>query len=436
MVLLARLHETLDVLLGLDLADVPEGDLPGLVTGLVEVGHRVAAAQLDAVGAFDAAGLAGLGPERTTRRWLEARTRLSAGQAAGLVSTARAVRDHLPGTRDALAAGQISAAHAGVISGVVRAVGVEHAQAAEPILLRLAREAEPSVVRRATAELLAVLDPAAAEQALHRDYQRRCVTLAVAGGRGYLHGVLDLESTETLAAALGALMAPAGPGDARDAGQRRADALVDLARRALDGGDLPGTGGERPHLSVVVDADTLGSGRGAVTLPVGVGRRWACEAALTAVLARVLPSGGLGALPGVATASGDGGSGGTGWDGGGLVLGPGWLPLAVGRASRTVTPAQVKALRVRDGGCVHPGCTRSTAFCDAHHVVAWADGGPTDLANLVLLCRHHHRTLHAGGWGLDPDPHQPGRFRVTPARGPTRPAQTATDRSPPLRPTA
>ena len=59
------------------------------------------------------------------------------------------------------------------------------------------------------------------------------------------------------------------------------------------------------------------------------------------------------------------------------------MPLDVGRAARTVTTAQTKALRVRDGGCVHPGCSRTAAYCDAHHVVHWADGGPTSLDNLV-----------------------------------------------------
>jgi hypothetical protein len=58
----------------------------------------------------------------------------------------------------------------------------------------------------------------------------------------------------------------------------------------------------------------------------------------------------------------------------------------VARSSRTVTPAQLTALQVRDGGCVHPGCTRTAAFCDAHHVQHWSQGGATDLSNLVLLC--------------------------------------------------
>jgi hypothetical protein len=91
---------------------------------------------------------------------------------------------------------------------------------------------------------------------------------------------------------------------------------------------------------------------------------------------------------------------------------------------------------------VHPGCTRSAAFCDAHHVVHWSAGGATDLSNLVLLCRHHHRTLHTGHWHLArpaPEHDAPPQERVhdwiavLPDGHPT-PLQTATDRSPPLQP--
>jgi hypothetical protein len=79
-------------------------------------------------------------------------------------------------------------------------------------------------------------------------------------------------------------------------------------------------------------------------------------------------------------------------------------PLEVGRASRVVTPAQRTALAVRDGGCVFAGCDRPLAWCEAHHLVHWLDGGPTDLANLALLCRAHHRAVHEGGWRLERRP--------------------------------
>jgi len=75
-------------------------------------------------------------------------------------------------------------------------------------------------------------------------------------------------------------------------------------------------------------------------------------------------------------------------------------PLDVGRTTRVVQPAQRVALAVRDGGCVFPGCDRPLSWCEAHHLVHWLDGGPTDLDNLVLVCRAHHRAVHEGGWRL------------------------------------
>jgi hypothetical protein len=86
-------------------------------------------------------------------------------------------------------------------------------------------------------------------------------------------------------------------------------------------------------------------------------------------------------------------------------------PLDVGRSTRVVQPAQRSALAVRDRGCVFPDCERPLAWCDAHHLEHWIDG-PTDLENLALLCRTHHRTVHEGGWQLTRGPD--GRFTATP----------------------
>jgi hypothetical protein len=65
-----------------------------------------------------------------------------------------------------------------------------------------------------------------------------------------------------------------------------------------------------------------------------------------------------------------------------------------------VTAAQRAALVVRDGGCAVAGCDRPPAWCEAHHLRHWLHGGPTDLANLALVCRAHHRAVHEGGWQL------------------------------------
>ena len=74
-------------------------------------------------------------------------------------------------------------------------------------------------------------------------------------------------------------------------------------------------------------------------------------------------------------------------------------PLSIGRKSRVIPPAMRRALDSRDGHCVFPGCTHRHGT-QAHHIEHWADGGETSLQNLALLCRHHHRLVHEGGFGM------------------------------------
>lgn len=414
----------LDHLLDADLTALSTEQHEVLLSQVVRTEHRHHAAVLGAVAAFDAADVASASRHRTTKRWLEHQTRMSPGLASHLTRTARSLRDHLPDTGRALARGSISGQHVSAISAVVTKVGVEHAIAAEPILLELARRSDPSAVRRATAQIHTLVDPEGAETSLHEEYERRGVTLSVVGDRGYLDGVLDTESVELLRSALQPLMTRAGESDRRTTPQLRADALLDLAKRQLDAGTLPEMGGERPHVSVVIDEAALQSKVGAVTLPwtglavpADVVRRWTCDAQLTPVLAALLPAPKVEQHGPSSRAA--------------VMVGGGWLPLDVGRAARLATTGQIKALRVRDGGCVHPGCSRTPAYCDAHHVQHWAEGGPTSTDNMVLLCRHHHRTLHAGQWSLAPDSGHAGRFWAS-TSGWAQPAQTAADRSPPI----
>jgi hypothetical protein len=77
-------------------------------------------------------------------------------------------------------------------------------------------------------------------------------------------------------------------------------------------------------------------------------------------------------------------------------------PLDVGRKRRTVSPALERALWMRDGGCRFPGCC-ARAYCEAHHIEHWSEGGVTSLANTCLLCHFHHTALHEGGFRMDRD---------------------------------
>ena len=99
-------------------------------------------------------------------------------------------------------------------------------------------------------------------------------------------------------------------------------------------------------------------------------------------------------------------------------------PLRVGTTLRYANRHQRRALTIRDGGCTFPGCTRKAEQTDAHHVCEWHDHddncpedcgeeGPTDIENLVQLCRHHHRITHLRGWEMTRyrDPLAPGEIR-------------------------
>lgn len=75
--------------------------------------------------------------------------------------------------------------------------------------------------------------------------------------------------------------------------------------------------------------------------------------------------------------------------------------LHLGRSRRLASRAQRRALRMRDTTCSFPGCHQSQHL-DAHHVVPWSEGGPTDIEGLALLCRRHHVMVHEGGLRLVP----------------------------------
>jgi Domain of unknown function (DUF222)/HNH endonuclease len=247
-----------------------------------------------------------------------------------------------------------------------------------------------------------------------------------------VNGLLEPEAGQTLAAALEALARPANAHDPRSGGQRRADALAELARRHLEGGRLPQSGGVRPQLLVTVDLDSLLGHPGGVGGDTGwVGpldpeacRRLACDGAVTRVLVTRQP-------PRPGDPGGDAGHhpdlGGEGSLAAQLQAatmlpptlgGAPTQPLEVGRTTRVVSAAQRAALTVRDRGCAFPDCDRPPAWCEAHHLVHWLHGGPTDLDNLALLCRAHHRAVHEGGWRLGRDPD--GRLTATPPHRPHR----------------
>jgi hypothetical protein len=336
---------------------------------------------------------------------------MSAGTAAGVVRTARALhRGPLTGTAQALAEGVISPAHAQVLAHGTHDLPDHLAADAEPVLVEAARRLDPPRLRRAVAQLRLVADPDHTDHQAEQRHQRRGLWLAATWeGMVAVNGLLDPEAGQTLLAALEPLTRPTSADDTRSGGQRRADALAELARRTLESGQLPQAGGVRPQLLVTVDLDSLlgpdglgGETGGPWPLDPETCRRLACDAAVTRVLVtrhRTHHHDGSGGEASLA-----------GWLQTAATQLPPTLgggptqPLEVGRTSRVVTPAQRAALVVRDGGCAVAGCDRPPAWCEAHHLVHWLHGGPTDLANLALVCRPTTgRSMRAAGaWPATP----------------------------------
>jgi hypothetical protein len=74
--------------------------------------------------------------------------------------------------------------------------------------------------------------------------------------------------------------------------------------------------------------------------------------------------------------------------------------LTCGRQRRYAHRDQIDALIARDGGCAFPSCDHPADWCQRHHIHDWANGGPTNIDNLVLLCGYHHRKFLSQGWRI------------------------------------
>ena len=248
------------------------------------------------VAAVDAQGAAGADQGQevgSTAAWLRSRLRMSAGAARSAVRTARALfRGPLTETAVALTSGAISPAHARVIADGTLHLPEYVKLEADPVLVEAAARLDPPRLRQAVGLLCQVADPAGADHQAERRHARRGLWLAPTWeGMVAVDGLLEPEAGHTLLAALEPLARPADAQDSRTGGQRTADALTELARRALEGGRLPQAGRVRPQLLVTVDLDSLlgpgglgGEVGGAGPLPPQACRRLACDATVTRVL--------------------------------------------------------------------------------------------------------------------------------------------------------
>jgi hypothetical protein len=338
-------------------------ELKAVMAGLeVECSRRIA--ELDRRQSFERDG------HLSMAAWVDARFHTGWSAAAKEVLTARAL-EGMPATRAALAEGELCGPAVATLVSAKEANAAEFSRA-EETLLDAARNLPARALRRTVEHWKAAVAPDAAARDDAERFERRGLRVsAQPDGMVRVDANLDPEGGQTLGTAVGAVMdvwAHSRSGDPRSPSQCRADALVEICRQWLDRSDRPTVSGERPHVTVTVDVEALEKRAGrrcelddVGRVPSETARRLACDASITRVITR----------------------------------GPS-EPLEIGRKTPVISAALRRAVAVRDRGCRFPGCDRPMSWCDAHHVVHWADGGRTDLSNLILLCRRHHRLIRGG----------------------------------------
>ena len=291
---------------------------------------------------------------------------LARGKAKSELETAQQLEE-LPKTREGLEKGEISPDNARIIAGASRRGPIDEEELAE-IAKTQAPDKFAGTVRRHERDR----SPDDGESNLKRQRQRRFarVKTDVDDGMFVLYGRFDpvagARIETALSAKMGELWRAEDPGDRVSAGQRMADALEQLLT-----GPRKGKDGRVQDVKLLLIADyntvngqlekaRLGDG---TPVPASELRRLACDA-------QILPA----------------------------IFAGGSQPMDLGRARRTANGAQRAALIARDRHCV--GCGAKAAWCQAHHIEHWADGGPTSLDNMVLLCSKCHHKVHDNDWQI------------------------------------
>ncbi|RZS80115.1 HNH endonuclease [Motilibacter rhizosphaerae] len=418
-------RELLD--LGGDLSGVPAAELGERLRVLHRWRCQLDAEAARVLAAFDALGGYEVDNAVTAASWLRHELRLDATEAAGQVAAARVLRD-LPLAEEAYAEGAVSARHVSVLARAGKRLGGQVLSHAEGVLVATAVRTRPADVQVVVDRVATAVEAdESVEQAAERIHQSRWFAVTKGLDGWNLAGLLDPEQGRVVQAALAPFLAPQpepdGSRDPRTPAQRRADALVDVAQLAMAvSGGTPAGSEERSDGEPVIAAQVVIAPAADVTLVLDLATlRGELEpgqplTGTAALLGQAFPTAGLQHATCTAHVTP-------------VLLGQTGVPLALGRTVRLASKKQLRALYARDGGCVAPDCDRRAVH--AHHIVHWAEGGATDLDNLVLLCPRHHRLLHLGSWRLGPDPGRPGLFQwLRPDGGPPVPAMHAVDRGP------
>lgn len=441
----------------------------------------LAAARARLLAAERAAGTWALHGDRDLAAWRARTSHAGVREAVGQVRQADAITT-MPQVRDALTTGAITTAHVDAIARFTATASPQVAElarsgAGQAEIVALATRVDGAGLGKALTRWQAELDPTARQRAHDQQQAARYLNLSETSGGTYVKGLLDSVAGHRLRLALEAVSPRPGLDDERAPEQRRADALVQLADRALDDtGPATGPAG-RPHVSLVLSESTWRALRAGGRRSVGergvAGEHGAADGRSVAGdrgPGREREAADARRVAGGRAAAGERGAGGrsdparpsagsavaTGrslvgvppvcdedgnpWPASEvgrvlcdchvtrLVVDADSVPLDLGRTQRLFSAHQRRAATVRDGGCGWPGCGTPARWCELHHLRWWdRDGGPTDLRNAVMLCSFHHHQVHRRDLTVhrqppDPAEESPGgrrlsRYRFTTPHG-------------------
>jgi hypothetical protein len=311
------------------------------------------------------------------RELLREKLRITRREAQRRVDRARAI-DRLPVLAAALPGGEIGPEHVDIIVTTLDelpdGLPVTELDKSEHRMVDKAKILDAQLLRREGKILVYEYDqdgPEPVDEPLRRSSNDLDYSVS-RSGKVQFRGVLDPEAGAAFTALLSPLAKPRpaeGQPDLRSAVERWGDAFAEVVILAANAGTAPVEGGQRPHLTITMSFDDLKTGIGSATLGdtgnlrAGDVRRIACDA-------KIIPA----------------------------VLGKASEVLDIGRSTRTISAGIRRAVVLRDRGCAFPNCDRPSGWSDCHHVHHWADGGPTEVDNLVLLCRMHHTLTHKSPW--------------------------------------
>jgi hypothetical protein len=373
-----RVVALLDELAAIDTDACTDGQLRALLQQLKAPQDRLTALRSRWAGELEHRAILAAPPGKQqravqdARRALQSDLRLTPSEAKQTSEVGRRLRD-APEARRALDAGELSQAHAAVITDTLRHIPGARREAVEEELVALAGRLEVAAFRREATRILGREDLEAAEQQAERQLARRRVRVATREDGGVsvdaaMYGV----GAELVRTAFEAFVTHDGEQERRTPEQRYADAFEQICSVALRAGEAPTQHGVRPHVHVVVQLTELGRLAGMAELgftgPITLAevRPLLQDASVTVV-----------------------------------AVDDEHVPTHISEARRRVPAAVWKALAARDGRCTWPGCDAPMAWCDvAHGDHPSRLGGRLTLSNCALLCRRHHRRFDRGGWRM------------------------------------